>query len=230
MKRLAPLLGLLWFFCSAPFAQELSEEALQRWFESDDMASPYEEKGGDASLQFIHPPPAEAIPHSHTRLRFDAQSRDTGWVMVEQCHQGLDAVPDAEVVYRFSEMRSLQVTQLEGIEKAWVAGQSVQLKNVSNDARLCVALQARLLHRTDGGHYRMRYGPFQRRFLDSYFPMHVTLNLEYGSAALRLDSITPTAEEGLTITARPQGLEVDAWFRGRLELEFRFTPLAQGRE
>ena len=133
----------------------------------------------------------EKIPHSHTDLRLDRQSTTEGWVTVEQCHQGLDAVPSAEVVYRFVEMRRLRVIQAENIEKAWVEGQSVQLKNVANGAHLCVALQARLLHRTDNDNYRMNYGPFQRRFLDSYFPMHVTLEVDYTNTGLRFSSVIP---------------------------------------
>lgn len=219
MKKVMYLLSLM---LSPLSAQELSDEALERWFESDEMTSPYEEKGGDATLQFIHPPAEEKIPHSHTRLRLDRQSTTNGWVSVEQCHEGLDVVPDAEVVYRFSQMRQLRITRSENIEKAWVEGQSVQLKNVTSEAKLCVTLQARLLHKTEAGSYRMHYGPFQRRFLDSYFPMHVTLELDYTESALRFSSLSPAPTAGFSVENRGGVLRLDAQFRGELLLELRF--------
>ena len=222
MNHWLTLLGLSLFVISPVPAQELTDEALERWFESDEMTSPYEEKGGDATLQFIHPAPDEAIPHSYTRLRFDEASHSSGWVMVEQCHQGLDAVPDAEVVYRFSEMRQLRVIRAENIEKTWVEGQSVQLKNVATGAKLCVELQARLLHKIDGGNYRMRYGPFQRRFLDSYFPMHVTLEVGYIESALRFVSVVPAPVPGFSVEDKQGVLRLEARFRGELLLELQF--------
>ncbi len=219
MKKVMYLLSLM---LSPLSAQELSDEALERWFESDEMTSPYEEKGGDATLQFIHPPAEEKIPHSHTRLRLDRQSTTNGWVSVEQCHEGLDVVPDAEVVYRFIEIRQLRVTRVENIEKAWIEGQSVQLKNVANEAKLCVTLQARLLHKTEAGNYRMRYGPFQRRFLDSYFPMHVTLEVDYAKSALRFSTVSPTPEPGFSVVDDKGVLRLDARFRGELLLRLQF--------
>ena len=38
------------------------------------------------------------LPHSFNRLTIDAASIDTGWVQLAQCHVGLDAVAEAQVV------------------------------------------------------------------------------------------------------------------------------------
>ena len=100
----------------------------------------------------------------------------------------------------------------------------MQLKNVANEAQLCVSLQARLLHKTDEGNYRMRYGPFQRRFLDSYFPMHVTLEVDYAKAAIKFVSMSPSPAAGFSVVDDDRVLHLDARFRGELLLELLFEP------
>lgn len=214
---LVPLL-----FTSIILAQELSEEALEQWLESDEQISPYERKGGGEELKFIHPPPDEPLPSSYTRLELTEASSESGWVRIEQCHTGLDPVPDAEVVYQFRQMRYLRVSEAKGIEQFWVEGQSVQLKKVGRGARLCVALEAQILDQTASGDFRLRYGPFQRRFLDSYFPMHVSLVVDYSRTRLKYGAITPTSTKGFDVVPDGKQLSIDAWFMGKLTIVLDF--------
>lgn len=213
---------LVLFLSSHSQAQELSEESLERWLESDDQALPYERKGGGEVLQFLHPPPDYPVPFSHTRLELTEASRKNGWVWVKQCHTGLDPVPDAEVVYHFRQMRNLRVSEAVKIEQHWIEGQSVQMKNIGRGARLCVELEARILHQAKNGNYHLRYGPFQRRFFDSYFPMHVLLEVDYAQSRLAYESITPAATKGFVVTEEGRRLLIDAWFRGKLTVALGF--------
>lgn len=206
-------------------SQEMTEEELERWFEDDDAPLPYQKRGGSAQLEFLAPITDRSIPYSHTRLSFTANSMASGWVAIAQCHHGLDAVPDAEVVYRFEQMRGLIITETYNIAEARIEGQSVQLRNISRGGRLCVEMEAKLLKHDNDGKYRLRYGPYMRKFLDSYFPMHVALEVNYPSALLILDKVSPAPEEGMSLKQKSGWLGVEAWFRGMLVIELQFHQL-----
>jgi hypothetical protein len=146
----------------------------------------------------------------------------TGWVGITQCHEGLDPVPDAEVVYSFKRMRGLRITEKNGIAKAWVDGQSVQLKDVTGGAGICVEIEANILQRSEAGRLRLRYGPFMRKFLDSYFPMHVALEVSYPAGLLYLDSISPVPYSDISLSQQRGRLFLDTWFKGKLVIELVF--------
>lgn len=222
-KSLHPLL-LLWALVVPAFlpAQELSEEELERWFEGDEQAQPYPNYSGSEVLQFIAPLKERQIPFSQTRLLLSRHSKESGWVAIEQCHDGLDAVPNAEVVYRFEQMRGLRITEAEGIAVARVEGQSVQLRDVERGARLCVEMEAKILRAEEGGRYLLRYGPFMRKFLDSYFPMHVALAVSYPAEQLRVDSVMPAPGSNYLLSQQAGLLTLDAWFRGKLTIQLWF--------
>jgi len=203
-------------------ASEPDAQALQRWFESDEPGMPFDKHGGGRLLEFIAPAPEQRIPFSNTHLHFSWDSLQSGWVTIEQCHEGLDPVPDAELVYRFRRFRHLGISAIHAIGDAWVIGQTVQLKKVGEGARLCVELQAQLLTRLNDGRYRLRYGPFERRFLDSYFPLHVSLDVAFPPLALTLDQVTPAPTEGFELVQAEDRVALDAWFRGMLSIELLF--------
>ena len=203
-------------------AYEPTEEELEQWFESDISEPGYVDKSADSDLKIIAPITDEVIPSSHTRLTITSDSLNSGWVRIKQCHDNLDPVPDAEVVYRFRAMRGLHITESSHIESSWVEGQSVQLKNVERPARLCIEAEAQVLYREDDGSYRLRYGPFQRKFLDGYFPYHVSLDVYYPEKMLVVSHIEPSPELGYNLEIEQGTLRADAWFTGRLIFEYRF--------
>lgn len=213
------LLGLL---CNLPLAAaELTPEELERWFEDDSRSHPYDFNVNSGELMFLAVAPDKRIPHSRTRLRVTPSSVDDGWLELMQCHEELDPVPLAEVVYSYREMRGLRVAAAHGIGRAWVEGQSVQLQDIERGAALCVAAQVRLLRR-EGEVYVLRNGPFQRRFFDGYFPLRVTVELEYPAERLEVAHIEPPAQPGFQVRQSAGWLTLDALFEGRLHTEVRF--------
>lgn len=211
---LLPLLAPL-----AAAAAQPSDEALERWFESDEQRYPFEMHGGSERLEFITPEPGRRIPFSQTRIALTRESLQSGWAAIVQCHDSLDPVPDAEVVYRFDRMRGLRITQQRAIGETRVEGQTVQLREVGEGARLCLELEAQLLSCRQDGSYRLRYGPFQRRFLDSYFPMHVALELRFPPASLSVERITPDPAAGFELVEEADRIALEAWVRGRFIVE-----------
>jgi hypothetical protein len=207
-------------------AAEPTAEELERWFEDDSRAQPYDFDVNSGALVFLAVAPDKRIPHSRNSLRINAGSLDDGWVEQAQCHENLDPVPLAEVVYSYREMRDLRVVSAEGIGRAWVEGQSVQMENIERGAVLCVAAAARLLRR-EGGEYVLRNGPFQRRFLDGYFPLRVTLTLDYPAQRLRVASIDPPQQPGFSVRQSPGRIVLEALFEGKLYTEVRFRAVGE---
>jgi hypothetical protein len=175
----------------------------------------------DGELVFLATPPDRPVHHHLTRLEITAEGLGSGWVLLQQCHDRIDRVPSAQIVYQPGKLRRLEIAGYRNIESAWVEGDSVQLRNVAADAQLCVVAETRALHDLGGGRYELRNGPFMRQFLDGYFPMHVSLEVKYPDG-LELVDTDPPAQPGLEIRQSERWLGLDAWFEGRLSTVIRF--------
>ena len=216
--RLIPLLLLLLCPALPPAAQEAPTlEELEAWLNEESK-----EPGGP-ELRFLATPPAEGAPHARNALTLSTHSLEEGFVALEQCWSGLDPVPDMEVLYRYERMRGLRVSRAEGIGETRVEGQSVRMRDVGRGATLCVTAEVAILHRQADGSYRLRNGPFLRKFLDGYFPFHLTLTVAYPDD-LALTAVTPETQPGVTIEKGPGRLTLEAWFEGELTTELRFQP------
>lgn len=205
-------------------AAPVTDAELQRWFEDDSEIRAAQVSEGE--LRFLPDRPSRddgrPLPHSENRLTLTPASLTSGWVSLEQCHHGLDAVAEAQVVYRYRQMRGLSITESSRIGRTWVAGDSVQLLDVQRDARLCISTEVRILYPDGEGRYRLVNGPYHRKFLDGYYPYHVSLDVRFDRTGLRYQDMRPTPRPGLWVTPSAQGVTVDAWFEGMLNTELRF--------
>ncbi|UCE88117.1 MAG: hypothetical protein JSW10_06995 [Pseudomonadota bacterium] len=198
-----------------------TEEELERWLNEDTAEPPPQVDEGE--LQFLDQPPASRTPHSQNTLVILDSSLADGWVELHQCYRGLDAVHEAEVVYRYKQMRNLRVQSHANISKAFVKGQSVQLVDVQKNATLCVRAEARILSRNDDGSFTLRNGPFHRKYLDGYFPLHVTLDVQFPASLLQVVRVVPAAQPGFKVEHTSGRAHIDAWFAGMLTVELHFT-------
>lgn len=196
--------------------QDLADE----WFLADDVEAVPQVGAGE--LLFLAAPPDSRTPLSDNRIIVTEASITDGWVHLDQCYSGLDAVPDAEVVYRYRDMRGLRIVATQNIGEATAGQRSVQLKDVRHDARLCIAAEVRILYVLPDGRRVLRNGPFHRKFLDGYFPLHVSLQVQYPASALRYLGISPQAQPGFAVAADDGRLRVDSWFAGELNIEISF--------
>jgi len=170
----------------------------------------------EGSLNFLQTAPAKAVHHHQNRLRIDADSLSTGWVHLTQCHDNLDAVPRAQITFREGFVRDLKLDSFSRIESAWIEGASVQLVNVEPGARLCLSVLTRALRSTGNGYFNLYSGPYMRKFLDGYYPMRVTLDIEYPPQLLKLIDISPSEEPGFKHTESAGSIQLDAVFEGVL--------------
>lgn len=222
MRRL--LLTLLFLFAiPALHAEETpSAEQLEEWFLSDKITPPTQ--SSDSQLTFIPPPTDKPVLHSVNEITISPQSIKTGWVDLMQCYQHLDPVPEMEVVYNYKNMRKLRIIKRKNIEQAFVKDQSVQLENVLKNAQLCVASEVRILYKNMDGSYKLVNGPFHRQFLDSYFPFHLTLKINYPSTQLEFINSKPKQQFGFIVKQAKNTVLINSYFTGKLYTEIIFKP------
>ena len=217
-------LGLLGGHARVSSAESpLSQQELEEWFYDDERLHPFEDQVNEGTLQFLTTPPEKRVPYSQNLLTITEQSLLDGWVQIEQCHEQLDPIHAVEVVYRYKQMRGLRITKAKRIGRARVDGQSVQLEDVQTGAELCIQAEARILYKQATGGWVLRNGPFQRRFLDGYFPFHVRLRVNFPSQLLRYVGSQPQATAGFKVVAKTDSVVFDAWFEGQLFLEVYFA-------
>ena len=200
--------------------------------QGDDDVFPCEADSRDVnegSLQLLPLPPSGPVHEHSNRITLMAASLQDGWARLYQCHTHLDNVSVAQIVYRDDRIRKLEIDSFEGIGRAWVEGSSVQLENVSATARLCIRAESRVVWPLTGDRFVVRNGPFMRRFLDGYYPMHVTLEIILPPGDWVLEKSEPAAQAGFSVTRNFAGIVVDAWFEGKLETEFYFMPAVSRR-
>jgi hypothetical protein len=170
----------------------------------------------DGDLRFVSPERA-ARSHRHVNhIRIDSRSLAEGWIQLTQCHENIDAVRAAQILFNAETIRDLEVVSSERIGRAWVDGHSVQLTDISPEAKLCIRGETRALFPLGEGRYRLRNGPYMRRFLDGYYPMQVALNVSYPEDRLALVDHQPTSQPGFEVRAASGHVAVDAAFEGRL--------------
>jgi hypothetical protein len=177
----------------------------------------------DGDLRFLTRAPDRAVHHHQNHITLTRDSLDSGWVMLEQCHQNLDAVPSSQIVYSQDRIRKLRITRAENIERAWVHENSAQMENIRPAAQLCIEAETRALISEGGNAYVLRNGPYMRRFLDGYYPMRVTMTVSLGNSGLRFDSLTPAAQAGFNIHVSQHEVGYDTWFEGKLVTAIRFV-------
>ena len=122
----------------------------------------------EGELEFLKKAP-EKTPHLlQNKFIISNQSLKDGWVQMVQCHENLDPVAIAQILYHKGRTRNLKVLSNPGIGRAWVEKNSVQLENISHGARLCVQAEVHALYPNFNGSYSMHNGPFLRKFLDLF--------------------------------------------------------------
>lgn len=213
-------LVLLWAL-SAPALADAADDDWPEWADQPDLMTQVAAVS-DGELRFL--PAADTDgEHAHlNRIRITRESLDGGWVTLEQCHENLDAVPAAQILFRAGGIRNLTIESSRNIQRAWVEGHSVQLEDVGRDAVLCIRAESQALRDLGDGHYRLRNGPYMRRFLDGYYPMRVTLDIQYPADVIQIVGQSPATQPGFDVRDGDSDLSVDATFEGRLVTCFDF--------
>ncbi len=216
--RPVELLSLL-LALSLSFATGATEAPDESWLEDDSELRALEVNEGE--LEFIPPPQGKPVLHAATQLDISAASLRTGWVRMYQCYRHLDAIARTEVVYGYEQMKNLRIERLQNIGGARVTGHTVELEEVAANAELCVFAEVRVLRRR-GAEYEISHGPYHRRFLDGYYPYHLSLDVYYPAELLAFASVTPVPQPHFVVKQQPGHVNIDSWFEGLLTIQLRF--------
>jgi hypothetical protein len=182
----------------------------------------------EGTLHFLVDPPDKPVHHHHNEIQITEASLHDGWVVLEQCHRHLDAVPAAQIVFNARRTGAIEVLEHTNIEDVRVEGPTVQLEGIGKEAVLCLRIKTQALEQFgDPPRYRLRNGPFMRRFLDGYYPMRVSMTIRYPVSMLKAVEHTPEQQPGLQIRQTPGVIDLDTWFEGRLVTEFTFCRTAR---
>lgn len=218
------LTGVLLLAAGPLMAQQPTSEELERWFESDELLPPGDSAAdvNEGQLVFLNQPPGKPVHHHYNKLVINQLSLTTGWVRLEQCHDNMDQFSRVQVMFKKGRIRDLVITRADHIGESWVEDNSVQLRDVQAGARLCVSGWTRALESHENGRFSMHNGPFMRKFLDGYYPMRVSMDIDYSGTGLQLVSVSPEQQNGFEVSQRAEGVSFDAWFEGRLNTELMF--------
>lgn len=197
-----------------------TRQELEDWFNApaDKSAASVNE----GSLVFLPTPPVKKVHHHSNAITITDGSLADGWAQLTQCHENLDQVSAVQIVFNPQRTRNLKLVSHSGVGEARVEDASVQLRNVGPGAKVCLQAEGKALRDNGDGTFSLTSGPFMRRFLDGYYPMHVSMQVKLLSRQIRFLQIDPPSQRGFRVLEQPGEVSFDAWFEGRLKTEIRF--------
>ena len=170
----------------------------------------------ETKARFIEPFDLTEHYHMTNQIRLNQQSLDNGWAELIQCHYNLDQVAQLQIVYQADNTRQLDILSLKNIDLAWVEDASVQINGISKGGQICIYTETRALIEHENG-YLIERGPFMRRFLDGYYPLHIELQIEWPGLNLSPIKFDPKPQPGVEIKQTQDSLTLRYWFRGQLK-------------
>jgi len=213
---------LVVFNIDSAYAVESAEQmCIEDWFNDDsDMSI---EDVNEGELKFIVPVTEKNILHSEAELTITEKSLETGWVGLHQCYRNLDRIDKTDVVYSYKNIKQLKITSSGYIGEAKVDGQTIQLEDVSASAFICVQAEVKILEKISQDTFVLSNGPYYRRFLDGYYPYHVTVNISYPADRLKYIRISPAPQPLFEVMQQSGKLHVDTWFEGILQIDIKLS-------
>jgi hypothetical protein len=175
----------------------------------------------EGELSFLETRPLVAVHHHSSRIQITEDSLLDGWVLMQQCHENLDQVLSAQIVFHPERSRALQLVSFRNIEQAHAEGHSIQLHGIGPASQVCISVETRALQLEGGDVFELHNGPFMRRFLDGYYPLHVSLQIDH-PVSLVLADFVPGRQPGFDVSEQSGRIQVEALFEGELRTRFRF--------
>ena len=192
---------------------------------ADDLFFKGTEQVNEGTLRFLPGPSEKPVHHHRNLITIYDHSLEDGWVGLEQCHENLDAVPDAQIVYKKEHVVDIEVIRTENIGRAWSDDSSVQLKDIGKDAVICIRARSHALSRNGEMSFNLSNGPYMRKFLDGYYPMQVSMTVRLDTRKLRFVESIPQEQTGFRIWQHSNEVGYEALFEGVLRTVLRFDCL-----
>jgi hypothetical protein len=204
---------------SAPATEQ--DDDWPDWVDEQDALRSRIAAVNEGDLAFLDGSVASDVHHHASRVVISEGSLVDGWVLLEQCHERIDQVSAAQILFKPETSRAISVRSFRNIEWAYAEGNTVQLRGISSGSRVCISSESRALQIEDGEVFELRNGPFMRRFLDGYYPLRLTMQIDFPKE-LALADYLPQPQPGFLVTEQPGRIDVEALFEGQLLTRFRF--------
>lgn len=224
--KIAPFLISALFFSgngfadAAPRTNDLSAEE-KAWLEDDSSAEARQVSEGE--LRWVTPDKTHNQYRLENTLTLNAESLKTGWITFSQCHYQLDPRIAIDIVYGVSRTQNLTVTSSQHIGSIEIAQDHISLKNIEQNAQICVTGKTKVLTQLGPTQFRMVRGPYIRKFLDGFYPMQVTETIRWNGLALTLNDLKTQADLGYDFKVSQHQLIANYWFEGLLKPFYEFT-------
>jgi hypothetical protein len=198
-----------------------SRDDWSQWADAEESLRQQIARVNEGDLAFLERAPSKPVHHHRNRIIVSGSSLQDGWVTLEQCHRNLDRVAAAQILFHPERSRALQVVRYENMGTAEARENTIQLREVGAESEVCLTAQTQALVEIGEGVYELQNGPYMRRFLDGYYPMRVSLDIEYPQQ-LTLADFTPERQPGFDVSESPGRVTAEAVFEGQLRTRFRF--------
>ena len=212
--------GSCFFLLLTTFSANGFTAEQERWLNSNDESDVSQVNEG--KLEFINGSVNKEALHSINKLTISKKSIDNGWVDLQQCYHHLDKLDNVEITYKYRFMKNLMLVSKKNIESVKVNKQSIQLNNVKDNAEICVSAKVRIFYQNKDLSFSLINGPYHRRFLDGFYPYHVSLNIHYPDSLLLFQDSTPEQQNGFSVIQETNKIIIDTYFEGILNTEIRF--------
>lgn len=219
VKKTNTIVSLLLFILITNMAYGFTAEE-ERWLNSDDDTDVSHINEGN--LRFITTPVKENILHSVNRINISKESIDNGWVSLQQCYFNLDKINKVTISYQYRFIKNLKLTSLKNIKSGVIHKQNIELIDVKENAELCMKADVRIFYQNPDLSYSLVNGPYHRRFLDGFYPYHLSLFINYPENLLTFLKSKPQQQKGFSVTHQDNKLIIDSIFEGILNTELIF--------
>ena len=190
------------------------------WLEDDSEFRSFEVNEGD--LIFIDPVKDKRTLHSEKALTITKSSLTTGWVELKQCYFNISPIDETDIVYRYKQIRDFKIISTKNIGKASTDGLVVHLQGISADAVICVTAEVKVLEKQGPDNFVINSGPYYQRFLDGYFPYHVSLTVNFPGELVRVSGVSPYSQPLFNVHTGDHQLSINTWFEGILTIHIEF--------
>lgn len=163
------------------------------------------------------------------RVHIDESSLRDGVVRMQTCHLRLDPNPRVVVLFNRERVQSIDIVRAEGVERAWVEGNRVELAQVQRGATVCIDLRSRALDAVAPGRWRLHAGPLMRRYLDGFLPMDAELAVSWPAGLLAVTAVEPAPQPGVRLVTHDDGAQLHITFAGRLSARWELQRAGGGQ-
>lgn len=176
----------------------------------------FEDIAREGELRLLAERPDPGAYGYESRVHIDEGSLRDGVVRMQTCHLRLDPNPRVVVLFNRDRVQSIEIVRAEGVGRAWVDGNRVELSGVQRGATVCIDLRSRALDPLGDGRWRLHAGPLMRRYLDGFLPMDAELTLSWPAGLLSVAAVDPMPQTGVRLSTMRDGARLHVTFAGRL--------------